>query len=89
MEISKKFYQKKWFAILLLIFFAPVGIFLIFKYGHFKKATNIVLSIVFGIFFLVTVSSVGSDSEISTEEVKSETEEVTEKETEDQRIVLI
>lgn len=87
MEISKKFYQKKWFAILLLIFFAPVGIFLIFKYGHFKKATNIVLSIVFGIFFLAAVSSVGSDSEISTEEVKSETEAVTEKETEEKEKV--
>jgi len=74
MKISNKFFQKKWFAILLLIFFAPVGIFLIFKYGHFKKATNIVLSVVFGIFFLMVVNFEESDS---TEEVKSETEAVT------------
>ena len=60
---------------------------MIFKYGHFKKATNIVLSIVFGIFFLTAVSSVGSDSEISTEEVKSETEAVTEKEKEEKEKV--
>jgi hypothetical protein len=76
MEISKKFYQKKWFAILLLVFFAPVGIFLIFKYGHFKRTTNIVLSVVFGIFFLVVVNSEDSDPELSTKEVKSETEAV-------------
>lgn len=77
MEISKKFFQKKWFAILLLIFFAPVGIFLIFKYGHFKKSTNIVLSVVFGIFFLMVVNSEESDPGLSSEEVKSKTEAVT------------
>lgn len=77
MGISKKFFQKKWFAILLLIFFAPAGIFLIFKYGHFKKGTNIVLSVVFGIFFLMVVNSEESDPELSTEEVKSKTEAVT------------
>ena len=82
METSKKFYQKKWFAILSLIFFAPVGIFLIFKYEHFKKSTNIVLSVVFGIFFLAVLNSEESDSELSNKEVKSETETVAEKEVE-------
>lgn len=79
-ETSKKFYQQKWFAILSLMFFAPVGIFLILKYGHFKKTTNIVLSVVFGIFFLLMAISEESNSELSTEETKSEAETVAEKE---------
>lgn len=61
--------------------FAPVGIFLIFKYNHFKQNTNIVLSIlVFSVFFLAVVNPEESDSELSNEEAKSETETVSEKE---------
>lgn len=74
METSNKFYQKKWFAILLLIFFAPVGIFLIFKYSHFKKNTNIVLTVIFGIFFLVAVSSEETDTQVANEKVDAEAE---------------
>jgi hypothetical protein len=72
---NEKYYQEKWFAILLLIFFAPVGIFLIYKYGHFKQKTNLVLSIIFGLFFL-SVAINGYSEETSSENPKEKTEPV-------------
>jgi hypothetical protein len=72
---KKKYYQEKWFAILLLIFFAPVGIFLIYKYGHFKQKTNLVLSIIFGLFFL-SVAINGYNEDVSNEIPKEKTEPV-------------
>ncbi|WP_096155700.1 hypothetical protein [Bacillus sp. FJAT-45066] len=77
MEKTNKFYQRKWFAILLLIFFAPIGIFLIFKYEHFKKKTNIVLSAVFGLFFLTMYFGEADTETVSREEVKTKIEAVT------------
>jgi hypothetical protein len=62
-----KYYQRKWFAVLLLIFFAPVGVFLIYKYGHFKRKTNLILSIIFGLFFLSVVINGGNTAEVSNE----------------------
>lgn len=53
MKEDIKFYQKTWFMWIMLIFFAPVGIALLWIYRK-EYATNIktILSIVFGIFFI-------------------------------------
>lgn len=58
-----KFYLEKWFMWLMLVFIAPVGIFLMWKYhGGMKKSVKVILSVVFGLFFiLVLVSNLNND----------------------------
>lgn len=59
-EVQKKFYEQQWFMWVMLIFFTPVGIFLMWKFNsEMKKNIKIILSIVFGILFLVV--TFGSD----------------------------
>lgn len=54
---ENKFYTQTWFMWLMLIFFAPVGIFLMWKFNDkMKKDIKIILTIVFAIFFLITWS---------------------------------
>ncbi|HZH60687.1 MAG TPA: hypothetical protein VEY70_14155 [Metabacillus sp.] len=75
---KQKFYEKKWFAIIMLLFFAPVGIFLIYKYQHFSKKINLVLSVVFGTLFIIgVVSGSGEQTEqtVVSEETKKEKQE--------------
>ncbi len=51
---SSKFYSKAWFMWVMLVFFAPVGIFLMWKFHpEMKKNTKIILTVVFAILFLV------------------------------------
>ena len=61
----ENFYQKPWFAILLLILFAPIGIFLIWKYSHFTQKARIVLTIIFGILFLYCAANSKDNSQIT------------------------
>ena len=50
---SSKFYTKAWFMWVMLIIFAPVGIFLMWKFHpEMKKNTKIILTVVFAILFL-------------------------------------
>lgn len=49
-----KFYQKTWFIILMLLVFAPVGIFLMWKFKpNWGKTAKYVLSVAFGFYFLL------------------------------------
>jgi len=60
---DKKIYEKDWFMWLTLIFIAPLGIFLMWKYNtKMKKNTKIVLSIVFGLLFIIAATSGNSSS---------------------------
>ena len=53
-----KFYLGKWFMWVMLVFFAPVGIFLMWKYhGDMKKSVKVILSVVFGLFFILVLVS--------------------------------
>lgn len=47
------FYKQKWFMWLALIIFAPLGIFLIWKYDEYNNKRNIILTNVFMIWFLI------------------------------------
>lgn len=48
-----KIYTKAWFMWFMLIFFSPVGIFLMWKFhDEIKNKTKIILTIIFGILFL-------------------------------------
>lgn len=51
---KSKFYAQSWFMWLMLIFFAPVGIFLMWKFhDEMKKNTKIILTVVFSALFLL------------------------------------
>lgn len=76
-----KFYEKQWFMWLMLIIFAPVGILLMWKFNtKMKKSTKIILSIVFGIVFLIvitgseepSVDNAGSNNNIVNNEIVKE-----------------
>ncbi len=59
---SSKFYTKAWFMWVMLIFFAPVGIFLMWKFHpEMKKNTKIILTVVFAILFLAIAFGGNSD----------------------------
>lgn len=58
---KQPFFEKTWFAILMLFIFAPIGIFLIWKYDKFNKFARISLSILFGLTFLIAVIPTDSD----------------------------
>jgi len=78
---KEKFYQKKWFAIIMLIFLAPVGIYLIWTNDHFKRNTNIVLTVIFSLLFIVVIFSeedelVEADNEANEVEEVDETEDI-------------
>lgn len=53
METRIKFYEKQWFMWVTLVLFAPVGIFLMWKYKRFAKVPRIELSCFFALIFLV------------------------------------
>lgn len=63
---SSKFYTKAWFMWVMLIIFAPVGIFLMWKFHpEMKKNTKIILTVVFAILFL-TIAFGGNSDETTT-----------------------
>jgi len=55
MDNNEKFYEKQWFMWTTLIFLAPVGIFLMWKYNRFAKGPRIAISAVSAIIFLAIV----------------------------------
>lgn len=57
MEKEKKFYEKQWFMWLTLVFFAPVGIFLLWKYNRFSKNVRIAIS---AVSVLILISALAS-----------------------------
>lgn len=71
-----KFYKTTWFMWVMLIFFAPVGIFLLWKNERISKTVKIVISVVFAIWFLIVITSSASE-----ESVAEPTEETAQNET--------
>lgn len=59
---KEPFYTKSWFMWVMLIFIAPVGIFLMWKYRNFNKILKVVLSVFFGFVFLVAIIPSSNDS---------------------------
>lgn len=53
-----KVYTQTWFMWVMLIFFPPVGIFLMWKFNStLEKKTKIILSIIFGLLFIILLIS--------------------------------
>src|SRR5699024_8950601 len=64
-EISEKnFYEKKWFAVVMTILLAPIGIYYLWKYDHFSKRSRIVFAGFFSIIFVIALFSESDVSEV-------------------------
>lgn len=50
---EKKFYEKTWFIIAMVILFGPIGLLLLWKRANFKKQTNIIIGSVICLILLV------------------------------------
>ena len=61
---KSKFYEQTWFMWVMLIFFAPVGIFFMWKFHpEMKKNTKIILTVVFAILFIIIMASNSSETD--------------------------
>ena len=49
---NKAFYETVWFCVLMLFVFAPIGIFLLWKYKHFSTRLNVLFSVMSSLFFI-------------------------------------
>lgn len=81
MEIQEKFYQKTWFIIASLILFWPVGVVLLWVQKKFSLNIRVVVSIIFGLFFVTAITS-GDDttntaSQYNSQSIQQKTEEKT------------
>lgn len=75
---EEKFYDTRWFGLLMLFLFAPVGIYLIWTNNHFEKNTRVILSVVSSLFFIFALTS-NNDESVETSGVDAvETNEVEE-----------
>lgn len=78
---EKKFYEKIWFIVLMLIFFFPAGIYLMYKYKKFSSkargciVTIIVILGIIGVFTEDKQKVVDKESKQITQEYKEETGE--------------
>lgn len=61
---KSKFYEQTWFMWVMLIFFAPVGIFFMWKFHpKMKKNTKIILTVVFALLFIIIMASNDSETD--------------------------
>lgn len=64
---TSKFYSQVWFMWLMIIFFPPVGIFLMWKFhNEMNKNTKIALTVTFSLFFLIIISAINSNKKTTT-----------------------
>ncbi len=56
-QSNLKWYQKPITVILFLIFFFPVGIFLMWKYDLWSKTTRVLVSVFFGLLLVANMNS--------------------------------
>ena len=73
--MNQKWYEKSLAIILFLIFFFPVGLFLMWKYSKWNKVAKIVISILLG---LIVIGNMGSKNANQTSTTKADTATVKE-----------
>ncbi|MBZ9691651.1 hypothetical protein [Clostridium sp. M14] len=71
-----KWYEKTWVIILFLIFFFPVGLYLMWKYSKWNKAVKVVLTIFFA---LVIIGNIGKNNTVTTKQDSKEIEQAEKK----------
>ena len=50
-----KWYEKSWVIVLFIVLFFPVGLFLLWKYGHFKPKTKKIITAVVAVIFVFSL----------------------------------
>ena len=70
---KSKWYQKTWAIVLLLIFFFPIGLFLMWKYGKWKRIHKVIVTVLVALVVIGSVSSNPSTSNNVTTSNKQET----------------
>ncbi|MBQ6600607.1 MAG: DUF4236 domain-containing protein [Clostridia bacterium] len=86
---TKKWYQKSWFAILMLILFFPAGVYLMWKHTNWNKIIKIVITVFFA--FVLLAAFQGDEGEtpsetnnnITTSDFSASSTETTENSTEE------
>lgn len=73
--MRKRFYQKTWFIIVMLILIWPVGVFLMWKFSNWNIAVKSVVSAVFAFALINTVFDGDNKPEKSVSDVQTETTE--------------
>lgn len=69
---KKPFYKKIWFIILMLFFFAPAGIFLLWRYTKAHKFIKVVVSLIAFLWFIFWVAVFNTDTtDVSPSDVPS------------------
>lgn len=58
----QKWYRSNWFIILMLVFIAPVGIFLTWKYAKWSKLWKIVATVASTIIFIIALANSGKQN---------------------------
>lgn len=71
MDNKTKFYKTEWFMWLMLIFVAPVGIYMLWKRGKYNKPIRIILSVFFGVFFLSMIINNSINNQNSAADISS------------------
>lgn len=63
---KKSWYEQTWAIVLLLIFFFPVGLFLMWKYSNWKKPVKIIITVIFALIIVGNIGSKTSDTNSKT-----------------------
>ncbi|WP_235828866.1 DNA/RNA non-specific endonuclease [Anaerosacchariphilus polymeriproducens] len=80
MKTKEKIYNKNWFMWFMLLFLAPVGIFLMWKNKKFNSVVRMILSVSFGfIFFIAIIVGSTDDTSENKNNLKKEVVDTSEK----------
>jgi hypothetical protein len=58
-----KWHEKEIAAVLLLVFFFPVGVFLVWKHKHFSKDARVAITAMFSVVFFISMVGIFGESE--------------------------
>lgn len=68
------FYQSGWFAILFLIFFFPVGLYLMWRYKKFNMVARVIVSTFFAFVMFSTIWGGSKDTDVAANSTKTTVE---------------
>ncbi len=54
-SMDKKWYEQTWVIVLFLIFFWPVGLFLMWRFADWKKAVKTIVTVVISAYFVICI----------------------------------
>ena len=69
MEEVKKWYDKKWMVVVLILFLFPVGLFGFFKGSAFGKTSKVILAALIGLIILIGVFAPADNNSVKKEKV--------------------